>query len=228
MRMMLFSNPRSIDTNAFRQQQQQSATNAGAGADRMVMFMNQPPKPMLLSPPPSPPTVYAPTPTTFTQKEEEETALALKRMKWGNPIWTFFHVLSMKIKEESFPVVRVEILNIISNICHNLPCPDCATHATEYLNKNGFMNIRSKNELKSFLFMFHNFVNNRKHMPVLSHLELDPLYENKHFGFVFRTFLEHFKDKHKSIRMIADDFHRERMAQFITTWFQQNIGHFTL
>jgi hypothetical protein len=60
--------------------------------------------------------------------------ISVKKMKWGEPIWNLFHVLAEKVKEETFANIREELLNIIYTICANLPCPDCANHATTYMN----------------------------------------------------------------------------------------------
>jgi hypothetical protein len=42
-------------------------------------------------------------------------------MKWGRPIWTFFHVLSKKIKDEYFNLVindseDIDIMDVARNI----------------------------------------------------------------------------------------------------------------
>ncbi len=47
----------------------------------------------------------------------------LPKMKWGKPIWTFFHVMAQKLIPEYFNLVIKECLRFILLICGTLPCP---------------------------------------------------------------------------------------------------------
>ena len=82
--------------------------------------------------------------------------------RWGIPTWYFFHTFAEKITENHFIKKREECLNLLKEICFNLPCPYCRDHAKQYLKNNNFDNIRTKEQLKIFLFHFHNKVNKRK------------------------------------------------------------------
>ena len=67
----------------------------------------------------------APQPPQQVQKvqvKDEEEDHKQKPMKWGEPIWFFFHTIAEKVKNESFPYVKQDLLNIIYNVCVNLPC----------------------------------------------------------------------------------------------------------
>ena len=55
---------------------------------------------------------------------------------------------------------------------------------------------------------------------------LDAKYDNANFIPIIHNFIIHFEDKHKSIRMIADDLHRGRVSSFLKTWFTKNLNHF--
>lgn len=165
------------------------------------------------------------------QKEREAAAVAeaatkTKSMKWGEPIWNLFHTMAEKVREEKFPAIRAELLNIIYSICLNLPCPDCANHATQFLNNNNFNRIQTKSQLREFFFRFHNEVNQRKHFPLFPRTELENKYSVMNFGIVLRVFMYHFQDKHKSVRMIANDFHRGNIAERLKLWFNANIQSF--
>ena len=63
-------------------------------------------------------------------------------------------------------------------------------------------------------------------MPIFPRDELDRKYQYMIFIPVIHTFITHFEDKHKSIRMIANDFHRSRISQNMKQWFNANINHF--
>lgn len=81
--------------------------------------------------------------------------------RWGIPTWYFFHTFAEKITENHFLKNRDECLNILKEICSNLPCPYCTDHAKQYLKNNHFDKIKTKDELKIFFFKFHNNVNKR-------------------------------------------------------------------
>ena len=105
----------------------------------------------------------------FRQKDEQ---------LWGVPIWILFHTLSIKIKPCSFQSIRIDLLKIILTICKNLFCPYCADHAVDYLEKNRFVFINSIEELKDFLFVFHNSVNIKTNKPIFLLDDLKKTYEN--------------------------------------------------
>jgi hypothetical protein len=151
-----------------------------------------------------------------------------KKMKWGEPTWFLFHTIAEKIKPDEFHHIRVELLNIISIICNNLPCPDCANHASEYMNKINKNAIRSKQDLKLMLFQFHNVVNQKKKFPLFSIDELDSKYSNANTINIIQNFMHHFQDKHHSLRMIANDIHRSRISEQLKLWFNANIQYFDL
>jgi hypothetical protein len=148
------------------------------------------------------------------------------KMLWGKPTWYLLHMLAEKIQDNKFQELRPQILNIIYSICNNLPCPTCATHAKEYLNKINLFHINTKEELKTMLFNFHNDVNNRKGYAPFSRQELDSLYTKADPIAIIQNFLISFNKKNKSIRLLADDLSRQNITNSLKTWFQQNIKYF--
>ena len=151
-----------------------------------------------------------------------------KKMSWGEPTWFFFHTLAEKIKESSFNIIRPGFLNIVYNICINLPCPDCASHAKQYMDSKNFNSITSKEMLKKFLFDFHNFVNQRKNFVIMQYSDLDEKYSKANTKNIIYYFINSFEKKNKSIRLLADDIHRQRISASIKEWINDNIGHFDL
>ena len=172
------------------------------------------------SAPPSPPTV-APKPVP------QEQPPGPKKMSWGEPTWILFHVLAEKIKDEEFERIRTELLEVIYIICSNLPCPDCANHASMYLHEIRYKTIQTKEQLKTMLFNFHNTVNKKKDFAIFPREGLEK-YANYHLIPVLHAFMVKFQDKHRSIRMIADDFHRSKIAEKLKVWFNGNISKFVL
>jgi hypothetical protein len=164
-------------------------------------------------------------PKPIVQNEVEGPKLP-KKMKWGEPTWFLLHCLAEKVKEDVFPYIRLELLNVIFTICANLPCPDCANHASEYLKSINYKMIQTKEQLKNVLFSFHNMINVKKNMPIFPREQLENKYRNMIFIPTIYAFMEHFQDKHKSIRMIANDFYRARIAEQLKIWFNTNIQNF--
>lgn len=150
------------------------------------------------------------------------------KMLWGEPTWNFLHTMVEKIIPENFFRLRSEIFDIVKTICYNLPCPDCANHARTYINRIDFNRITTKEHLKIMLFDFHNMVNTRKHIALFDVAQLTPRYSNFTLAFTLKMFLYHFRDKHKSSRMIADDMYRSKLSFKIERWFIANIQHFEL
>ena len=142
-----------------------------------------------------------------------------QKIKWGWPTWKFFHVIAHKIKPEYFKQVRKELLDTIYSICTTLPCPVCAQHATQYMNAMNFNNIQTKEDLKDMLFAFHNSVNARKNYKPMDKSELDATYANYNTFAVAREFMHYYKDKHRSMKLMADDLLRSRIAVNIQHWF---------
>lgn len=160
------------------------------------------------------------SPQPHTQQETP------KKIKWGYPTWLLFHTMSVKIRDDVFDNVITNVLNVIYTICVNLPCPDCANHAKSYLDSINFRTIRTKYDLQKMLFDFHNSVNVRKGYPIFKFENLEETYSKAITRNVIINFIEHFRDKSRSIKMIANDFHRTRLVNELTDWFNQNITIF--
>ena len=144
-----------------------------------------------------------------------------QKVKWGWPTWKFFHVIAHKIKPEYFKQVRQQLLDIIYSICTTLPCPVCAQHATQYMKAVNFNNIQTKEDLKDMLFAFHNSVNARKNYKPMEKSELDATYANFNTIAVAREFMHHYKDRHRSMKLLADDMLRSKLAINIQNWFNE-------
>lgn len=77
-------------------------------------------------------------------------------------IWNLFHVFAEKLKDEYFDSVKSAIIDVVHFSCNNLSCSNCKTHANEYLKENDMNLITNKEDLKIYLWKFHNNVNTRK------------------------------------------------------------------
>lgn len=81
--------------------------------------------------------------------------------EWTHATWNLFHCIPEKIKKEEFNHLRNELIHYIKGICNRLPCPECAHHASIFMNNVNTHNIRNPEDLKKVMFVFHNNVNKR-------------------------------------------------------------------
>lgn len=200
-----------LSTNA-----NQSTLNPHNGYPNMFMsrrYINN----RVITPQPPSPQIQQPAPI----QEEPK-----KKMIWGAPVWFFFHTIAEKIKNESFQLLRYELLNNIYSVAINLPCPICSNHAKEYLDRINFNAIQNKNDLKNMLFQFHNEVNKRKGYPLFSISDLDEKYSKAITVNIIQNFIFHFQDKQRSPKLIANDLQRVHIAKRLKEWFQNNLQHF--
>jgi hypothetical protein len=149
-----------------------------------------------------------------------------KLMKWGQPTWVMFHTIAEKIKPELYVRYRGELLNIVKTISNTLPCPICATHATQYTKGITESRIATKADFQRMLWEFHNEVNQRKGQPVFPYEQLHATYSVANTRMVIQKFIEVHSDKHAGFRLVADDFYRNRIINFLRSWFINNIAIF--
>lgn len=124
------------------------------------------------------------------------------REQWGNITWYLFHGIAEKIKEDKFSENKELIINIIKSICANLPCPECSDHATKTLNTINFNSINTRDELKDFLFKFHNIVNKRTNKEEYKKEELDKKYSIIIMPIIFNYFFKVYSINNKNEKMM--------------------------
>ena len=106
---------------------------------------------------------------------------------WGTTIWFLFHTIAQKIKPEKFIILKPNILEMTSIIFSNLPCPECANHARESFNKINQHNIKTKDDLISLYWEFHNLVNKRLNKPIFSREDMSK-YKSGNLLAIFHNF----------------------------------------
>ena len=144
---------------------------------------------------------------------------------WGPPIWALFHTMAEKIKEEHYPEMYEQILNWIKQICRDLPCPDCANHATQFMKKVELKTIRTKTELKMMLFVFHNMVNNKKGFAIYKSEHLDKYKENR-LPAVYQMFAVTYNMRLGNLRLMSDSNARRQTIVGLSQWFNLNKDKF--
>ena len=147
--------------------------------------------------------------------------------EWGPPIWTLFHTLAEKIKEESFPIIGRALFAHIYKISSFLPCPECSQHAKAFLGKIHPNKLQTKTDLKNILYVFHNVVNRRKKKPMCPVDRLNGLYEKRHLHQVVNHFLSVYNTK-GNMNLIMESFHRQFVVKSFKTWIVKHIEHFSM
>jgi hypothetical protein len=144
---------------------------------------------------------------------------------WGPPIWALFHTMAEKVKDENFAEIGPQMFNLIRQICRSLPCPDCANHATTFLNKVNVKTIQTKINFKMMLFAFHNMVNKRKELPWFNSEDLSKYALNK-LPQIFIIFSQSYNKKTGNMKLMADSMVRRSIIQSTSEWFKKNYMFF--
>jgi hypothetical protein len=144
---------------------------------------------------------------------------------WGPPIWALFHTMAEKIKEENYTEMYPQIFNWIKQICLNLPCPDCANHASQFLKRVDLKTIRTKAELKMMLFVFHNMVNNKKGYAIYKAEDLDK-YREYRLPAVFQIFATSYNMRLGNLKLMSDSMARRQTIIGLSQWFKTNKDMF--
>jgi len=143
--------------------------------------------------------------------------------EWGPPIWTFFHVLAEKIGEDQFSSISNALFMFTRRIMSMLPCPDCANHATQFLSKVNFANIKTRSDFANILCIFHNVVNRRKAKPLFDRSELSSIYANKNLIEAYNNFVGVFNSG-RNFKLLADSMQRKLVVRDFRTWFTSQLG----
>ena len=129
----------------------------------------------------------------------------MNKSEWGNAVWLLFHTIACKIDENYLVNNKDEVIQFIRNVCHNLPCPTCAEHARETINKANLNNIETKENLKYFFWSFHNIVNERLEKIVVPY-EYIELYERAVTHNVIINFKQKFYKRAYNDKLLIQSF----------------------
>jgi hypothetical protein len=145
-------------------------------------------------------------------------------MYWGPSTWLFMHTLVSKIKEDSFKIIGNQLIYVLVQICHNLPCPECCQHAKQFWKNVKIENVKTKQELIALVFVFHNAVNKRKKYPLYKYENLN-YYNDKNLIETYNIFSKNFNTR-GNMNLISEEFHRKRMITSLKNWLTTNLKHF--
>ena len=126
---------------------------------------------------------------------------------WGPPTWTLFHVMAEKVNEKAYPLLCDKMLTMIKLICKNLPCPYCATDATNFLNKISLANLKTKRQFKDMIYSFHNYVNNKKKKGLFNYANMN-FYNNHNIVSTSNNFIRVYHTK-GNMQQLSESFQRQ-------------------
>ena len=148
---------------------------------------------------------------------------------WGPPTWRLLHCLSVKAKDTMTPPQLKELKTIIERIVSNLPCPICSTHAKSYFKLNKFNAILTLDQLRYFIFLFHNNVNSRTNKPSITFEEHNRLYQNMNLETVIMNMFSVYQNMNTTnVTMMLYSYHRQNILQDLNKYLLQNQSLFTL
>jgi hypothetical protein len=143
---------------------------------------------------------------------------------WGPATWTLFHVLAEKVNERIYPRIAGQLFDVVKRICSALPCPECAHDASQFLAKIKIHELKTKNDFKNMIYMFHNYVNVKKRKPLFKFISLE-IYKKYNIVSVFNRFISFYHTK-GNMRLLAESFQRQLIVRNVREWFSRNICFF--
>ena len=146
-------------------------------------------------------------------------------MSWGRATWYLFHTLAHKVKDQYFLQIKLDLCNNILRICSSLPCLMCQSHATEYINKINFDNIKTKSDLKNMLFNFHNIVNERKSYQKFTYEKLDEKYQQSNLHGIINNFFINMSNS-RNRELITHNMYSDVLLSNFKVWLRENLKYF--
>jgi len=131
------------------------------------------------------------------------------------------HCMVLKAKNIE-PHQLIDLKNIIMRIVSNLPCPYCTAHALSNIASSNFKTIQNINDLKLFMFQFHNKVNQQTNKPFITYEEHLPLYCDLKMQDVLQDFLNIYQSQMGGVTMMLYGFHRKQMLMDVFRYFKTN------
>ena len=95
---------------------------------------------------------------------QEKPGIAISINRWGPSFWRILNYIVF-VSDALSPELMVKVLKLIAQL---VPCPSCAAHFSEYINNYNFSEIKTRDEMITWLVTCHNAVNDRTKKPTLT------------------------------------------------------------
>tara|TARA_Y100000992_G_C21156439_1_gene438860 strand:- start:206 stop:655 length:450 start_codon:yes stop_codon:yes gene_type:complete len=143
---------------------------------------------------------------------------------WAISTWQFLHTISIQLNNNLFERDKQIILNICYNICTNLPCPTCSEHARHALNSNNYWRISNLEQLRQFMFNFHNTVNKHTGKKIEDVTILDK-YKHYKISVVVNNFIRYYpKSYDTGLKLsISGQITRKKIVKDLLSWLKSAL-----
>ena len=114
----------------------------------------------------------------------------MSSIKWGPPTWILMHTLIETInkKNVNFNNIKIQLFNIIKNICLFSSCPIAWHNSMFFFDKADHSTLNNINDFKNFLYIFHNFINKKKNTLLFNYNNMN-VYENYNITIAYNNFV---------------------------------------
>jgi hypothetical protein len=154
--------------------------------------------------------------------------IIMQKSVWGPATWKLLHCMVLNANNDIQPSQLIDLKNIILRIVSNLPCPYCTSHAINHISKSNFNNIQNINDLRVFIFQFHNKVNQQLNKKLITYEEHNDIMCKLNFKQVIIDFINIYQSKNAGVTMMLYNFHRKLMVQDMYKYFKLNSKVFNL
>lgn len=145
----------------------------------------------------------------------------MEKFVWGRITWFMFHIIAEKIKPEFFTIARTDLLNFITQISYNLPCPICSDHARKNLSRVNMNLIQTKDDFKHFVFAFHNKVNVDINKPIES-LDILEKYKTANMDKIIEIFIYVHNRESYSNKLMMRKHMKNKVIRDFVSWYTTN------
>jgi hypothetical protein len=150
----------------------------------------------------------------------------MKKSEWGPIVWKVLHCITIKIKDEEFINQREKLIELITKICSNLPCPHCSSHAIRIINNYKLKYVKKKEDLIKFVHFMHNLVNKKTKKNTHS-IEIIDNYKNYNTKNVLSDYYRmNTNYKTPNVKMMLHTHSRNEFLKFFYNYFNANISKF--
>jgi hypothetical protein len=133
----------------------------------------------------------------------------MSNKEWGNITWKLFHTLAEKIAENKFVQVKPLVLELITSVCNNLPCPICKKDASALINQAYLNKIQSKKHLIEFVRQFHNIVNIKLYKKIMKADEINEIYKNTNLSNTIQEFIRIYNISYYNLKLNHSDYKKK-------------------
>lgn len=149
----------------------------------------------------------------------------MSKQVWGNATWFMMHTLAQKLRPEHSYIVP-SLLQQFENICCNLPCPDCAEHASRMFATANIQAVVDKDTLIRFLYELHDVVNRRLGKPCMTMDECCELYTRGNTIVILKHFFNVMKNIKSQDKAMIYGFRRQQCMKIFAEFMDANLHIF--